>query len=51
MELCKDSTSLKLSKSMEKIRSKYGEEASISLLQNLKTTMQGILKTIRDIKT
>ncbi len=51
MELYKDLTNLKLFKSMEKIRFKYGEEASISLLQNLKIMTQDILKMIRDTET
>jgi hypothetical protein len=51
MELYKDLTSLKLCKSMEKSKFKYGEEALIFLLQNLRIMMLDILKTIRDTKT
>lgn len=50
MELYKDLTSLKLCKSMEKSKFKYGEEALIFLLQNLRIMMLDILKMIRDIE-
>ena len=49
MEHCKVSTSWKLLRNMARIRFKFGEEATISLLLNYRAMMQGILKMIKDI--
>lgn len=49
MEHFKDSTNWKLLRNMARIRSKFGEEATIFLLLNYRAMIQGIPKMIKDI--